>query len=865
VISLLLLAYFTSNAVLHAEMQLNPPLVVAADSDIDLSGKCESFLEIENLDPKSVIDGSRDGEFHSQAKRIISLPPSVHPYWCKFTLTNPTDQRIDLNFTTFYTKMNQELFLVHQKTLIQNESMNRNNFVGQINFGLHHSVKLSFLPGISKIYLKLMDLKGPKLIFQIKSERKYFSSEMANYSIHCVLSGLIFFIGFYNLFLYTTSRHKTYILYAAYALAKAVYYSAESGLMKCVLPPLSPGVIDWISLNSSGLMYVSSVIFSISFLNINKKTPRLNRVFVSYSYIIIFLLFAQNFMGFIIVGQFRKVVLIFSTALYIIAGAYMLYNKFMPAIIFIAAWIMGYISGIWFMLVYNGTIPYQTGFMNILLIGSFLEELTLSLATGLKARYDISQLNVALNKLNTNLEHVITERTKHIKYILKSIKEGIFSFSQDFVINKDYSEYLETIVDNKEIENKNIFEILFKEGVFNVAEIDQLKTVLGMIVGEKELNYELNAHLLPREITFNAKIIEVQWQPISFNEEGTIDHILVVLHDVTQNRLFKKEQEQVNQEMKILLQIASARIERFLEFYGVHNQLLLRGRKLLERTDITPAEVVSDLFRNMHTIKGNSRMYRFDLIVDAAHKAESKYSQIRSGEVQYMVADLDADIIKVGEALEFYHHVYTKYLHQDTASNALSNQNLGSWISDIGLQVVESTIIEGKRKPQVNVTGELSILMTVGVKEMVSTVFVQLVRNSLDHGIEFAAVRKIKNKPEQGRIDIRIQKVDQLLIIEYQDDGAGLDIPQLRTKGEKNGYLKPGATDDEVAAIIYKPGITTAKQLTDLSGRGVGMDAVKHFLEVHKGNIEIVFTGPMVEQHRTFKFIIDFPTDFPTE
>lgn len=130
------------------------------------------------------------------------------------------------------------------------------------------------------------------------------------------------------------------------------------------------------------------------------------------------------------------------------------------------------------------------------------------------------------------------------------------------------------------------------------------------------------------------------------------------------------------------------------------------------------------------------------------------------------------------------------------------------------------------------------------VVELLSDPLVHLVRNSLDHGIEMPDVRLAAGKPETGTVTLEAYHRGGNIVIEVSDDGKGLDKDKLRAKAVEKGLIEPDAvlTDKQTYELIFMPGFSTAEKLTDISGRGVGMDVVRRNIQALGGNIEIIST-----------------------
>ncbi len=127
------------------------------------------------------------------------------------------------------------------------------------------------------------------------------------------------------------------------------------------------------------------------------------------------------------------------------------------------------------------------------------------------------------------------------------------------------------------------------------------------------------------------------------------------------------------------------------------------------------------------------------------------------------------------------------------------------------------------------------------VVELLSDPLVHLVRNSLDHGIEMPAVRIAVGKPETGTITLEAYHRGGNIVIEVRDDGKGLNKEVLKSKAIEKGLIEEDAvlSDKQIYELIFMAGFSTAEKLTDVSGRGVGMDVVRRNIQSLGGNIEI--------------------------
>jgi len=127
------------------------------------------------------------------------------------------------------------------------------------------------------------------------------------------------------------------------------------------------------------------------------------------------------------------------------------------------------------------------------------------------------------------------------------------------------------------------------------------------------------------------------------------------------------------------------------------------------------------------------------------------------------------------------------------------------------------------------------------VIEQIGDPLTHLVRNAIDHGIEPSEVRQQAAKPATGHLYLKAYQQSGNIYIEVGDDGKGLDRERIMAKAVQNGLVAPdqALTDEEIFALIFRPGFSTAEKVTEVSGRGVGMDVVKRNVEALSGSITI--------------------------
>jgi len=159
------------------------------------------------------------------------------------------------------------------------------------------------------------------------------------------------------------------------------------------------------------------------------------------------------------------------------------------------------------------------------------------------------------------------------------------------------------------------------------------------------------------------------------------------------------------------------------------------------------------------------------------------------------------------------------------------------------------------KKVTLDLFGEETELDKSVIEELLDPM-VHMIRNSIDHGIEIPDLRKQRGKSEEGKITLSASHEGSMIKIQVQDDGNGLDTERIKAKAIEKGLIPENKdlTKEEILNLIFQPGFSTAFVITEVSGRGVGMDVVKRKIDNLSGSIFVE-----TEKHKGTKFIIKIP------
>jgi len=290
---------------------------------------------------------------------------------------------------------------------------------------------------------------------------------------------------------------------------------------------------------------------------------------------------------------------------------------------------------------------------------------------------------------------------------------------------------------------------------------------------------------------------------------------------------------------------------------------ILSSKGIVSRTDVSEAlkeqkEGKSSLRIGEILIKENKA--RPKQILDALRDQKTISSQSPEATVKIDTAKLDNLVDLIGELV-----IAETLVHQNPVFSSLRDQKLTSDFSQLkrittDLQKISMSlrmvpirqtfqkmvrlVRDLARKSEKQVELVMSGEETEIDRNMVESLYdplVHMIRNAVDHGIESPDQRKEVGKPETGRIFLRAFQKGGNVVIEIEDDGQGLNRPKILKKAKERGLISDDIplTDYRVENLIFEPGFSTADKVTDVSGRGVGMDVVKKAIEKLKGKVEI--------------------------
>lgn len=399
-----------------------------------------------------------------------------------------------------------------------------------------------------------------------------------------------------------------------------------------------------------------------------------------------------------------------------------------------------------------------------------------------------------------------------------------------------------------------------------------------------------------------GKTVTLEWFPME-SEPGHLERLLLLIEDVTEKRRIESEVMRLSksneESMELVGQLVNLEPDEVTEFVYDSSDLLTEAKRLLT-SEKRNREFIESLFRTVHTLKGNSGQFQFKSLQKLAGDIESQLQEIRileaedEGDEFYAekLSNIDERLKEADGYLQRLDDLRTKLgsreespeqkaarseptamvplreidgLVSQTGEMFRAAMALGSsqiLTNTLGLLGASAARLREMRLAQIAHTfqavverlgsklGKKAVFtwqgdvgMDVEVMRKLHKAFVHLLNNAVDHGLESSAERKAAGKTEIGIVSLSCkEEADQIILI-FADDGRGVNMAAAR---EKIALFKEIDKDDaaklseeEVLGHLFFSGFSTRDQVTETSGRGVGLDVVQHVINGFQGQIRI--------------------------
>ena len=753
-------------------------------------------------------------------------------------------------------------------------------------------------------FLRLQTLGAMQMPLKIYTPEKYYTTNVVRNLLDGLYYGSIGIMTIYNLFIFLSTFNASYIFYVAYMFSMIMVTAGNTGFGLFLIYPDSPWFSNECLCMSafSGMLFLSA--FATKFLKLKDNFRLSYKVMVLFQFFSFTLIILSFFLSNYILNRFVVLDIMIGMILSLIIGLRALFSGNREAKFFICAFLF-YIVGVMTKgLTFRGILPANFIFSNGYIFGHVLEAAIFSLGLAdvinslrKEAREKALNLDIAnqslnmmftkLEKANEELEDKVKERTKeaveakdkaeesekNISGLINNMKQSVFSIDQKGLIIPPVSDYSYQIF-GENLGGKSVYKTVLK-GLDKKSEIyNKVDFVLGTSVGADLLQYEITQDSLPTKLAFldkdkKEKSLKINYSPI-LDKNEIVQKIMLVIEDITELKKLEKEAKEIEAasaiKVKRLQEIVSQEKKDLRLFSRDVNLNLDMASKSIESNDI------DGLFRAVHTIKGNARIYNLTSLSSEVHLLESEIIELRDKKLDKKFTEDKMN--NINEDIKFYVENYlnlAREVYGSDVDDTFSAVNIDTievskslfldglnkikiWAKEdnktdileiinklefekfnnslLGLQKVVNKISTSLDKNiHLEVSGD-EVYIDIKMASMLKDSIMHIIQNSCDHGIE-----------KEGIIKIKLLEDEKNLSITISDNGKGMDSLSIRKIALEKGIINSddfeNYNDEESFALIMRPGFSTKEIATEYSGRGVGLDVVNTNIKTLGGSVKL--------------------------
>ena len=522
---------------------------------------------------------------------------------------------------------------------------------------------------------------------------------------------------------------------------------------------------------------------------------------------------------------------------------------------------------------------------------------------------DIQEINKDLENRVKIRTFELASKTREIRTVLNSLSQGIFKIDDKLSLVGEYSAFLQSIFEGIDLSSFKLKQDFFDR--CNVTEeVKSIATAgLNASFDIPEDFWFTNEACFPREITWVApsgkeKLLEINWSPV-VSSDGMVKEIVVALRDISLLRELELQSQEREEELKILMELLSSDAKTFLRFHkcAVEN-LELAEATLKQGKDVNQEDLIV-LFRCAHTIKGAARVSGYQVLSESVHFWENHIQQVREGVTSFRESYpviLSTQNICQKKLVEYetFARDRLKYFEQSTNVDVFSD--VAKIINDSSKDYSPEQILERIRSVIFSKNNYVTLksflesfsktikltataceipepkflvkcdklagrTLAESASNALDTCLVHLLSNCVDHGIGREKTREASKKPLAGSVSVQVKVGGNTTVMVVSDDGAGMNLRDIEKIGIQKGLISEnhGLSRSEICNLIFLPGFSTSNKVTEVSGRGMGMNIAKSSIEKLGGQIEIQevkdFPYQVQEGFVNVEFCIRVPND----
>jgi two-component system, chemotaxis family, sensor kinase CheA len=457
----------------------------------------------------------------------------------------------------------------------------------------------------------------------------------------------------------------------------------------------------------------------------------------------------------------------------------------------------------------------------------------------------VEQIRATAREETGRLETLVRERTQELderngdlKRVLDNVGQGFVTLDRAARMSRERSQILvEWFGDAARADG-------FGDMLARVAPAQGAWFALGWeSLLDDVLPLETSLDQLPQRLRLDERELEIAYRPLLSND-GALERVLVIVSDVTEREKRARAEVDEREATRLFSKILADRVG-FLEFFWEANGLVERVAELVVAVDTLP------LKRALHTLKGNAAIYGIDSVAELCHGLEERLAEdgalpptaVEPLQNRWLAlsAKVKMTVEEPSATIELDEREYTEILGaiERGVSRRALRRMVETWrlepvrrrLARLGQQASALAARLGKGPLDIQVEAD-----AIRVEREKWSPFwaacVHAIRNSIDHGFEAGEVRRA---PARLCLSARIVAVQ--FVTEIADNGRGIDWDAIRGRAQTLGL--PASTTSDLRGAVFADGLTTKSEATELSGRGIGMSALREACAALGGDVEL--------------------------
>ena len=485
---------------------------------------------------------------------------------------------------------------------------------------------------------------------------------------------------------------------------------------------------------------------------------------------------------------------------------------------------------------------------------------------GLQELLEVKESSLNLIQM-TQAQLILSEkkaqlRQQRVSNLLNNSGQGFLSFGADLLIDPEVSRACTEMLGSS-LAGRSVAEVL---GGDDPSRKDLFYEVIAAVLAEPDADVgESMLSLLPADLSRGETLLKAEYKRLENSR------FMVVLTDITEERRLEGMVKEERQRLEFIVAVVSDRKNFFAAIDGFNEFLATRLQAELAQ-DVSPDMLASLLFREVHTYKGLFNQFGFMHTPGRLHQLETQLSGLLSGDAVTLAdiaqaaspddlrESLEEDLAVLTQALG---HGFMESRHNVVLSGALIHQ-----LEDLAMRLLQGEPIDASENAVRHLLNDVLTVRKLTFKEillgfngLVKQVALRLgkevapvavhggddfwidpkpyqpfiqslghvFRNAVAHGLETPESRWAAEKDEIGKIDCHVSLASSAIVLLISDDGSGIDLAAIRQRALTAGIITAAElsamSDEQVAALIFRDGMSAQHSVTQIAGRGVGLAA----------------------------------------